>query len=58
MAVCFLCSIQMLARRLNVGEYTAQQGLEAFQWNTHTALSMLTDTTTGTKPSTYARGAP
>ena len=35
--VCFLCSIQMLAQRLSTGEYTAQQGLEAFQWNAHTA---------------------
>ena len=48
--VCLLCSIQMLAQRLSVGEYTAQQGLEAFQWNTNSALGMLADSTTGMKP--------
>ncbi len=53
--VCFLCSIQMLAQRLSTGEYTAQQGLEAFQWNAHTALSMLTDSIPGMKPQAYAR---
>lgn len=43
------CSIQMLAHRLNAGEYAAQRSLEKQQWNLSAALSMLTKGSLGTE---------
>ena len=45
-----MCSIQMVAHRLGVGMYTAQQSLESTQWNTSTTLSVLTDASSGMLP--------
>ena len=44
----------MLAHRLGVDEYTAQQNLEKLQWNLSAALSMLTESSSGKKPLLYA----